>query len=247
MGSSTKSVMSRRMLLRESAFSGVATAQAPAFRSGQARADSSLVYCNESRPQTPADALQALIAGNERWATFAQRHPGEDQTRRECVFKNGQSPFATIISCSDSRVPPEMIFDQGIGDLFVARVAGNGAIGTLAESLYYGTSHLCTGLLFVLGHSECGAVKAAVESFPAVHDLEFVRLIKPAIELARQIVGPPYPEKAVIQETTKQNVMLGVKALRKSPFFKPTVDNGTLLIAGGVYDLKKYKVTVVIE
>ena len=116
-----------------------------------------------------------------------QVHPGEDAGRRTCVAENGQTPFAGIISCSDSRVPPELVFDQGIGDLFVARVAGNGATGKLAESLYYGTAILGTLVIFVLGHSDCGAVKEAVAEYPK-HPLEFVNLIFPAVKQARRMV-----------------------------------------------------------
>jgi len=166
------------------------------------------------------------------------------------VFNHGQSPFAAIISCSDSRVPPELVFDQGIGDLFVARVAGNVATGTLSESLYYGTSHLCAGLIFVLGHSDCGAVKAAVASYPS-HHLEFVKLLFPAVMEARRIVeqegGDPNDPKLVVPIATKQNVLDVVRDLRNSSFFKPMVDNGTLLIAGGVYDLGTYLVDVLIQ
>ena len=247
MTSFRNSLIGRRKLFQLGAYTGLATALKPAFRFRQAQADCTVDPCYGDRPASPAAALQALITGNRQWSTFAQSHPNEDAVRRECVFNHGQSPFAAIISCSDSRVPPELVFDQGIGDLFVARVAGNVATGTLSESLYYGTSHLCAGLLFVLGHSDCGAVKEAVQSFPTGHKLEFVRLIYPAIKAARQIVGPPYPEKAVIQETTKQNVILGVQALRTNKFFKPMVDDGTLLIAGGVYDLATYLVDVVIQ
>jgi carbonic anhydrase len=236
-------------LLQRTAFTGVATALSPALRSGQAQAADCPEFCNEHRPKTPAHALRALIKGNERWATFAQEHPGEDEQRRNCVVK-GQTPFAAIISCSDSRVPPELVFDQGIGDLFVARVAGNGATGTLTEGLYYGTSVLGALLLFVLGHSDCGAVKEAVTSFPR-HDLEFVKLLFPAVHRARRLVeeagGDPNDPQQVIPVATDQNVILGVQALRTSPFFKKVVDDGTLLIAGGVYDLKTQQVTILIR
>jgi carbonic anhydrase len=190
------------------------------------------------------------VQGNDRWSTFTQIHPGEDATRRTCVAENGQTPFAAIISCSDSRVPPELLFDQGLGDLFVARVAGNGATGTLTEALYYGTDHLGALVLFVLGHTDCGAVKAAVTSFPH-HELEFVRLIFRAVKLARKIVkqagGDPNNPTQVIPVATNQNVILAVRALRKSKFFKKLVDDGTLLIAGGVYDLGTQQVSVLIQ
>jgi carbonic anhydrase len=198
-----------------------------------------------------AAALSALIAGNQLWSTFSQVHPGEDSTRRSCVASNGQTPFAAIISCSDSRVPPELIFDQGVGDLFVARVAGNGATGTLTETLYYGTGGALGALvIFVLGHSDCGAIKAAVTSFPK-HSLEFVRLLFPAVQEARRIVkkagGDPNDPVQVIPVATNQNAILTVQALRKSSFFKRMVSDGSLLIAGGVYDLGTQQVNVLIQ
>jgi carbonic anhydrase len=248
-------VVGRRKLLQLGTFTGFATALSPVLRLGQARADESCGEpcsgpCNPNRPNTPADALQALIQGNDRWATFKQKHPGEDACRRSCVAKCGQTPFAAIISCSDSRVPPELVFDQGLGDLFVARVAGNGANGTLPESLYYGTSVLGSLVVFVLGHSECGAVKEAVTSYPS-HTLLFVRLIFPAVEAARKIVeqegGNPNDPKQVIPVATEQNVILEVQGLRKSAFFKDMVADGKLLIAGGVYDLATQRVNILIQ
>ncbi len=247
MEAAANSLISRRNLLRLGAFSGLATALLPALR---LRARAGDVICNPDRPTTSAGALQALVEGNDRWSTFSQIHPGEDETHRTCVAKNGQTPFAAIISCSDSRVPPELVFDQGLGDLFVARVAGNGATGTLTESLYYGTSHLGTLVLFVLGHSDCGAVKAAVKAFPH-HELEFVRLIFPAVKKARKIVkqegGDPNDPAQVVPAAAAQNVILSVRALRKSKFFKKDVEAGTLVIAGGVYDLATQQVSILIQ
>jgi carbonic anhydrase len=223
------------------------TALSPLLRLGEARAQT---VCNPNRPENPADALQALINGNDKWATLSQMHPGEDATRRTCVATNGQTPFAAIISCSDSRVPPELVFDQGLGDLFVARVAGNGATGTLAEGLYYGTSILGSLVLFVLGHTDCGAVKEAVTGFPK-HDLQFVKLIFPAVAAARRIVkqagGNPNDPAQVIPVATDQNVILEVQGLRKSKFFEDMVRKGTLLIAGGVYDLATQRVSILIQ
>ena len=126
------SLVSRRSWLRLSAFTGLVTALSPCLGQSEESADK---ICNPNRPKTPAKALQALIEGNNHWATFKQRHPGEGQARRTCLATNKQTPFAAIISCSDSRVPPNLVFDQGLGDLFVARVAGNGATGTLSEGL----------------------------------------------------------------------------------------------------------------
>jgi carbonic anhydrase len=259
-GSISDSRVSRRNLIRLGTFTGLATALSPVLRLGEARADRAAkpapsptptpIVCNASRPTTPAAALQALVQGNDAWATLSQTHPGEDVTRRSCVAENGQTPFAAIISCSDSRVPPELVFDQGLGDLFVARVAGNGATGTLSESLYFGTSILGSLVLFVLGHTDCGAVKTAVATFPS-HKLEFVKLIFPAVVAARHIVeqggGDPNDPNQVVPVATEQNVILEVQALRKSKFFKKMVEAGTLLIAGGVYDLATQRVNILIQ
>lgn len=260
----SNSIVSRRNLLRLGAFTGLVTALSPVLRLGDTHAGPSTmgrptptpsptptpVICNPNRPETPTDALQALIQGNSNWAGFNQIHPGEDSARRSCVAQNGQTPFAAIISCSDSRVPPELVFDQGLGDLFVARVAGNVGTGTLIESLLFGSSILGALLLFVLGHTDCGAVKTAVSSFPR-HEFEFVSLIFPAVKAARRIValggGNPNDPNQVVPVATEQNVILEVQALRRSALFKPMVDAGTLLIAGGVYDLATQQVNILIQ
>ena len=181
--------------------------------------------------------------------TQTQEHPGEDATRRVCVANNTQTPFAAIISCSDSRVPPELIFDQGLGDLFVARVAGNTATGKLVESLLYGTGALGALVLLVLGHSGCGAVSEAVKAYPGHHDLEFVRLIAPAVKKARKIVekngGNPNDETQVIPVATDQNVIMVTQTLQKQ--FRSEIGQGNLLVAGGRYDLSSQVVTLLIQ
>jgi carbonic anhydrase len=152
---------------------------------------------------------------------------------------NVQSPFATILSCSDSRVPPELVFDQGIGDLFVARVAGNCAGGTLTESLYYGTKEQYLGalILFVLGHSDCGAVKAAIASYPGA-TFQFAELIYPAVAAAISLGGNPDDLKTFIPLVTEQNVILGVQLLQEDPELQG------LLITGGIYDLATSQVSI---
>ena len=236
--------ISRRGLLRLGALTVLTTAVSPMIRRNEALAE----VCNPEAPTTPAAALTALMAGNARWAAEEQEHPGEDTGRRVCLANpdNKQTPFASIISCSDSRVPPELIFDQGLGDLFVARVAGNTASGRLIDSLLYGTSNLGTPVLFVLGHSLCGAVTTAVNSFPKNHSLQFVNLIFPAVKQARAIVknngDDPNDANLVIPVATNQNVLITVDRLRRQ--FRSQVNAGTLLVAGGVYDLGTQLVTV---
>ena len=156
---------------------------------------------------------------------------------------NGQAPFATILSCSDSRVPPELLFDRGVGDLFIARVAGNCAHGTLTESLYYGTKdqYLGASILFVLGHSDCGAVKAAIaahQSDDPDDTFEFAKYIYPAVEAAINLGGNPDDLKTFVPLVTEQNVILGVQVLRKDPELQG------LQITGGVYNLATSRVNI---
>jgi carbonic anhydrase len=231
--------ITRRSLLRGCAFTGLATALSPALGLDQEGTSECPRRCKENPPpETAAKALQALTKGNERWATFTQCHPHEDRARRMSVVKD-QSPFAAILSCSDSRVPPELAFDQGIGDLFVARVAGNCAGGTLTESLYYGTKEQYLGalILFVLGHSDCGAVKAAIASYPGA-TFEFAELIYPAVAAAISLGGNPDDLETFIPLVTEQNVILGVQVLQKDPELQG------LLITGGVYDLATSQVNI---
>jgi carbonic anhydrase len=236
--------ISRRGLLRLGALTVLMTAVSPIIRRDEVLANDEI--CNPDAPTTPAAALTALMDGNARWALGDQEHPGEDTGRRVCLANNHQTPFASILSCSDSRVPPELIFDQGLGDLFVARVAGNTASGRLIDSLLYGTSNLGSPILFVLGHSACGAVTTAVNSFPKNHSLQFVNLIFPAVKQARAIVkqngGDPNDPTQVIPVATNQNVLITVDRLRRQ--FRNQVNAGTLMVAGGVYDLGTQIVTV---
>jgi carbonic anhydrase len=237
-------LIGRRGFFRLGAFAALATAASPFMGRDQAWADATV--CNPEAPTTPAAALAALVLGNAHWAAGEQTHPGEDPTRRTCLATNSQTPFASILSCSDSRVPPELLFDQGLGDLFVARVAGNTASGRLIDSLLYGTSALGTQLLFVLGHSACGAVGAAVDSYPKKNKkLPFVNLIFPAVKQAIKIVerngGDPTDPTQVIPVATNQNVVLTVKQLQK--YFQLSSDE----VAGGVYDLGTQLVTMAVD
>ena len=110
---------------------------------------------------TPTQALAQLIEGNRRFQRDANSHPHLHAKRRS-ELAGGQSPFAVILSCSDSRVPPELIFDQGLGGLFVVRLAGNTVTRAGLESIDYAVGHLGTNLIMVLGHESCGAVKGAL-------------------------------------------------------------------------------------
>lgn len=193
------------------------------------------------------EALRELLAGNER---FASGHPTSPR-RNPASFlplAAGQYPFAAIIGCADSRVAPEILFDVGKGDVFVVRVAGNvisGAGAIVKGSIEYAVAELNVPLVMVLGHSNCGAVKAAMthleakDSLPgAINDL--VELIKPAVSQSKAEAGD------ALDNAIRRNVLLGVERLSGlEPIVAPRVKEGKLKITGGVYDLRSGKVTLV--
>src|ERR1700722_7467960 len=171
----------------------------------------------EPRPRlTNADeALHDLLAGNQRFAigkpATPRRSPKEFQT-----LAHGQFPEAVIVSCADSRVAPEILFDVGVGDIFVVRVAGNviGGAGVVQGSIEYAVAELKVPLILVLGHSGCGAVKEAIQHIDDKHSLPgaingLVELIKPAVTASKGMPGDP------LENAIRQNVAMGVKTLRE--------------------------------
>jgi carbonic anhydrase len=190
---------------------------------------------------TPAQALAQLMAGNQRFQSDTTGHPHLHAKRRE-ELAAGQAPFAVILSCSDSRVPPELIFDQGLGDLFVIRLAGNTVTRAGLESIDYAVDHLGTNLIMVLGHQSCGAVKGALAecvSKPAAKLPEIFANICPAVEQARKKGGDNLESSAI-----DLNVIDQVKTLARSPQFKKRVADGSLKIVGARYDLESGKVEI---
>jgi carbonic anhydrase len=191
----------------------------------------------------PAEAISKLKEGNGRYTSGNLQHPGQTTERRTELAKT-QHPFAAIISCSDSRVPPEIVFDQGLGDLFVVRVAGNVINDEGLGSIEYTVDHLGTRLILVLGHQSCGAVKAARETIAAKgkapgHIESLVTAIKPAVEATA---------KDDLDTTVKANVKNVVQALRSStPILKAEVDSGKIQVVGGYYSLDTGAVTFLDE
>ncbi|HEY7392870.1 MAG TPA: carbonic anhydrase [Bryobacteraceae bacterium] len=130
---------------------------------------------------TADTALTRLLDGNQRYARHKERHPDQSAARQK-ELAGGQHPFAVILGCADSRVPPELLFDQGLGDLFVIRVAGNIVDDAVLGSIEYAVEHLGTKLILVLGHENCGAVSAAVEGGEAAGHLRAVgTAIQPSV------------------------------------------------------------------
>ena len=193
---------------------------------------------NAGEKITADSVLAELKTGNKHHVAHRYQHPHETLDRQRQLV-SGQHPHAEILSCSDSRVPPEIVFDQGLGDLFIIRVAGNVASDTEIGSLEYGAEHLHIPLLVVLGHESCGAVTAAVQGGPPEgHIAALVDLIKPAVEKTRGMPGDP------VANTVRINVEMVVKQLRSStPILSELVAHGKLRIVGAVYSIETGLVT----
>ena len=186
------------------------------------------------------DARQRLIDGNKRYSEAKATCPDSTAARRVEVAK-GQYPFAAIVCCSDSRVPPELIFDQGLGDIFVIRLAGNVVDDDALGSLEYAVEHLGVKYIMVLGHARCGAVEAAVKggNVPG-HIRNLIAAIQPAVDRAR-LKGGDVVENAVLE-----NVVMVVERLRSSkPILEDLVKKGELTIEGGRYGLDDGIVTII--
>jgi carbonic anhydrase len=177
-------------------------------------------------------ALQTLIEGNKRFAAMNATHPNQGKERRDEV-KGGQKPFAVIVGCSDSRIPPEILFDQGIGDIFVIRLAGNIVDDTALGSIEYAVDHLGTRLVVVLGHAKCGAVTAATQGGEAHgHIGSIVQLIIPAVEKARAKSGD------LIDNSIKENARLVAATISSSkPILSKMVEDGKIAIVPAYYSI----------
>lgn len=179
---------------------------------------------------TPAAALDELLAGNQRFASQTAKHPHQGAFRLQEVARS-QKPFAAILGCADSRVPVEVLFDRGLGDLFVVRVAGNVATPEEIGSLEYATL-LGIKLILILGHERCGAVTAALANQPVPGQIgSIIEQIKPAIAETKGQAGDPL-KNAIIA-----NVRHQIATLSSSPVMSDLIQTGKLKIVGGYYDL----------
>lgn len=190
--------------------------------------------------QDADEALALLKEGNARFVEMKMRHPNVSAERRTDAALKKQKPFAIVLACSDSRVPVEMIFDRGIGDIFIVRVAGNIAMDpSVIGSIEYGAEHLHSPLLVIMGHTGCGAVEAAISGSPLEGD---VRVIQKTIEAVVAIVGKDQPALQGADLTlavVKCNVLQAKKdLLSKSEETKEMAEKNELKIVTAVYDLK---------
>ncbi len=190
---------------------------------------------------TPDQALTQLLHGNERFVAGWPDHPNQSSRRRREVSDAGQQPYAIVLSCADSRVPPEIIFDQGLGDLFVIRVAGNVLDDVILGTIEYAVEHLHTPLVMVLGHDKCGAVTAAVEHAKTNNHVQaVVDALQAAILMAEGQAGDR------VSTTIDANVRYAVKTLHASePVLMGACAAGQLRIVGARYNLDTGEVKVI--
>ncbi|GAB7109401.1 carbonic anhydrase [Streptomyces phaeofaciens JCM 4814] len=221
----------RRALLRGLAgaatLGGLALGTAPASASPRPTA-------SRHRPATAEEALRELADGNRRWRTFRERHPDESPAVRR-TLTTAQHPFALILGCIDSRVPPELVFDQGLGDLMTVRSAGEVLDEAVLGSVAYGVLELDIPLVVVLGHQSCGAVKAAVqadltgEKLPA-HIQYLADRIAPNIDRSKE-------GDARVDSTIDANIRAVRSRLAAEPDLAAKISTGELAVVGARYEL----------
>ena len=198
---------------------------------------------DESSITTPAEALAALQEGNKRY--LSGNTLNQDFKAQKAKTSEGQQPYATILSCLDSRIPPEIIFDQGIGDVFVGRVAGNIEDIHMLGSFEFATAAVGTKLLVVMGHTSCGAVKGACGEVKLGSLTQLLVEIEPAVD----IVQSANPDKNVcevplVDEIAKQNVLKTIADIRdRSPVMAELEAEGKLKIVGAMYNIANGEVT----
>jgi len=231
----TSGAFSRRDFLKLSGLAGSALALAGCAPGLPSAAETPVKNADE--------ALLRLMEGNQRYAANKSTDLNESPSRRTQLAA-GQNPFATIFSCVDSRVPPELVFDRGLGDLFIVRTAGEVTDHAVLGSLQYGVAELKIPLLMVLGHEKCGAVKATIEAVEsntkAPDEIEWlVDGIRPAVEKTHGQPGD------ALDNAVRANVLLVVERLKSTAILAEALQKGDLKIIGARYDLDTGLVEVI--
>lgn len=197
-----------------------------------------LIAAYASAQISPEMALKQLMDGNERYVQEAPLHPNRGEELRGALVST-QKPFAIIVGCSDSRAAPEIVFDQGVGDLFVVRVAGN-VIGPLGlDSIEYSALYLDSSVILVMGHENCGAVDAVIQG--TTKDIESVaNLIRPAVQQAKK-----EGNQDLLYRATVDNAIRMKKYLLRTPVIKKLVSQGKIQVHAGYYNFQSGKVDLV--
>ncbi len=193
---------------------------------------------------TAEEALARLQTGNQRFVSGSHDVASLDSEKRRAAVAGGQEPFAIILGCSDSRVPAEIVFDQGLGDLFVIRVAGNIVAPSQIGSIEFAVGSFGTPLVVVLGHSNCGAVSATLDSMNQPRDKQSSHLysivdrVRPSLEplLATNLRDD---RKALLKQAVRANISTSANHIRNSsPILEQLHQNGKLLVVGAKYSLE---------
>lgn len=188
---------------------------------------------------SPEVALQQLMEGNQRFVNTSLNHPNQDGERR-ISLGSGQAPFAAVLACADSRVPPEVLFDQGLGDLFVVRVAGNILNDQLLGSLEYAAAHLNTPLIVVLGHTNCGAIGAVAQGAELEgHIASLVPAIQPAVDKVRDQEGDLTDNAA-----REVAIMTAIQLQESEPIMADLVKAGKVKVVPAFYELESGEITL---
>jgi carbonic anhydrase len=199
--------------------------------------------------RTGDEALEQLLAGNRRFVEGQPLNGGRDDVRRAETAEE-QKPFAIVLGCSDSRVPPEVLFDQGLGDLFTVRVAGNTASDPIVVgSIEYAAEHLGSVLLMVLGHEACGAVRgaAAVVTEGAQVPGSIGDVIAPIVPVVKEVrrSAPDVSADALVERSVQANVHQAVEDLRSESLLSHLIEKGSLKVVGAEYHLHTGEVELV--
>ena len=193
-------------------------------------------------PPTTREALDRLKAGNRRFVEGQTRHAHQGADWRK-MLASDQHPFATVIGCSDSRVPPELVFDQGFGDLFIIRVAGNIIDEDVLGSLQYAVYHLRTSLVVVMGHEGCGAVAATLDSLDGkAREPKFIESLVHHIQPGLAGLDPDLRGEERRNAAVEANVRWSVRQLARLPEARRAIEERHYMLVGAVYELKTGRV-----
>lgn len=230
------------MLTRRHLCCGVAATAATLAAAQPGRASDCAVFTKDSQQaMSPAEAIQRLRDGNARFVAGRMMHC--DLVEQVHATAGGQAPFAAVLGCIDSRVPPELVFDQGVGDLFVARIAGNFANTDIIGSLEFATAVAGARAIVVLGHSACGAVRGAIDDVDLGLLTATLANIKPAVRAVAP-EGGSSSDAALVQDVADVNVGMTVAKLQvESSVLSGLVAEGKLTIVGAMHDIATGEVT----
>ncbi len=238
---------SRREVLRAFGVAAGVSAAASLAPVGLLGSDDAVAAPSATPTLTPKQAMARLAAGNRRFVKGRPRHPRRDSARR-AALSEGQAPFAAVLGCADSRVPPEVIYDEGLGNLFVARVAGNTTADALvAGSIEYSVTQLGSVVIVVLGHERCGAVSAAIDVVTkgTVLPGDLPAVVAPILPIVEQAVSSGTPADQLLDVVTKENIRQAVATLQATSLLADYVARGELEVVGREYLLESGRAVAV--